>query len=150
MNSAAYITAMGKFLPNAAVDNDAIETVLGMVNGRPSRARRITLRNNGTAFATSGAATLEFPNEWLFLPGEVSASATFEVYATAVGYEPAISGPLNTWLNLGTERAWVNPGGAYDRLEVPLQLQIREVASQVVQATRTIRLTVSVVDLAPG
>ena len=47
MNSAAYITAMGKFLPNAAVDNDAIETVLGMVNGRPSRARRITLRNNG-------------------------------------------------------------------------------------------------------
>jgi 3-oxoacyl-[acyl-carrier-protein] synthase III len=47
MNSAAYITAMGKFLPNAAVDNDAIETVLGMVNDRPSRARRITLRNNG-------------------------------------------------------------------------------------------------------
>jgi 3-oxoacyl-[acyl-carrier-protein] synthase III len=43
----AYITAMGKFLPNVAVDNDAIESVLGMVNGRPSRARRITLRNNG-------------------------------------------------------------------------------------------------------
>ncbi len=38
---------MGKFLPNAAVGNDAIESVLGMVNGRPSRARRITLRNNG-------------------------------------------------------------------------------------------------------
>ena len=45
--SSAYITAMGKFLPNAAVDNEAIEAVLGMVNGRPSRARRITLRNNG-------------------------------------------------------------------------------------------------------
>jgi 3-oxoacyl-[acyl-carrier-protein] synthase III len=43
----AYITAMGKYLPNAAVDNDSIEHVLGMVNGRPSRARRITLRNNG-------------------------------------------------------------------------------------------------------
>jgi 3-oxoacyl-[acyl-carrier-protein] synthase-3 len=47
MNPAAYITAMGKFLPNAAVGNEAIETVLGMVNDRPSRARRITLRNNG-------------------------------------------------------------------------------------------------------
>jgi 3-oxoacyl-[acyl-carrier-protein] synthase III len=42
-----YIVGLGKFLPNAPVDNDAIESVLGMVGGRPSRARRITLRNNG-------------------------------------------------------------------------------------------------------
>jgi 3-oxoacyl-[acyl-carrier-protein] synthase III len=43
----AYIVAMGKFLPNAPVDNERIEQVLGTIDGRPSRAKRITLRNNG-------------------------------------------------------------------------------------------------------
>lgn len=42
-----FIVETGHFLPNAPVDNDAVETVLGKVGGRPSRARRITLRNNG-------------------------------------------------------------------------------------------------------
>jgi 3-oxoacyl-[acyl-carrier-protein] synthase-3 len=42
-----YITRTASFLPNAAVDNDHIEDVLGMVGGRPSRARRLVLRNNG-------------------------------------------------------------------------------------------------------
>lgn len=45
--SDTYIVAMGSFLPNAPVENDAMESVLGMVGGRPSRARHITLRNNG-------------------------------------------------------------------------------------------------------
>ena len=43
----AYIVALGKFLPNAPVSNDQIEQVLGIVGGRPSRAKRLTLRNNG-------------------------------------------------------------------------------------------------------
>ena len=49
MNSSGkvYITRSSAFLPNAPVDNDNIENVLGMVGGRPSRARRIVLRNNG-------------------------------------------------------------------------------------------------------
>lgn len=49
MNSSGkvYITRSAAFLPNAPVDNDNIENVLGMVGGRPSRARRIVLRNNG-------------------------------------------------------------------------------------------------------
>lgn len=49
MNSSGkvYITRSSVFLPNAPVDNDNIEKVLGMVGGRPSRARRIVLRNNG-------------------------------------------------------------------------------------------------------
>ncbi len=42
-----YITNTSAFLPNAPVSNDDIESVLGMVAGRPSRARRIVLRNNG-------------------------------------------------------------------------------------------------------
>lgn len=42
-----YITRTAAFLPNAPVDNDGIEAVLGMIGGRPSRARRIILRSNG-------------------------------------------------------------------------------------------------------
>jgi len=42
-----FITRSAAFLPNAPVDNDNIERVLGMVGGKPSRARRIVLRNNG-------------------------------------------------------------------------------------------------------
>jgi 3-oxoacyl-[acyl-carrier-protein] synthase-3 len=42
-----YITGVGAFLPNAPVDNDGIETVLGPLNGTPSRIKKRILRNNG-------------------------------------------------------------------------------------------------------
>ncbi|TCS36343.1 3-oxoacyl-[acyl-carrier-protein] synthase-3 [Paucimonas lemoignei] len=42
-----YITATGSYLPHEPVGNDEIESVLGMIGGKPSRARRIILRNNG-------------------------------------------------------------------------------------------------------
>ena len=42
-----YITALAKFLPNQPVSNDEMESHLGMIGGKPSRARRIVLRNNG-------------------------------------------------------------------------------------------------------
>lgn len=45
--SRIYVTNTTAFLPNAPVENEDIEQVLGMVGGRPSRARRIVLRNNG-------------------------------------------------------------------------------------------------------
>lgn len=47
MTSKAYITDIASFLPNAPVDNDHIEQVLGTISGRPSRSRKIVLRNNG-------------------------------------------------------------------------------------------------------
>jgi 3-oxoacyl-[acyl-carrier-protein] synthase-3 len=34
-------------MPNSPVDNDGIEGILGMIGGKPSRARRIILRSNG-------------------------------------------------------------------------------------------------------
>lgn len=34
-------------MPNAPVSNDEMEGILGMIGGKPSRARRIVLRNNG-------------------------------------------------------------------------------------------------------
>jgi 3-oxoacyl-[acyl-carrier-protein] synthase-3 len=47
MTEKAYITDIASFLPNAPVGNDDIESVLGMVGGKPSRSRKIVLRNNG-------------------------------------------------------------------------------------------------------
>jgi 3-oxoacyl-[acyl-carrier-protein] synthase III len=41
-----YITRLAKFLPNRPVENDQMEQFLGMVDGKPSKARRIILRNN--------------------------------------------------------------------------------------------------------
>ncbi|HSC47774.1 MAG TPA: beta-ketoacyl-ACP synthase III [Gammaproteobacteria bacterium] len=47
MTGKAYITNLSAFLPNAPIGNDEMESVLGMINGKPSRARRIILRSNG-------------------------------------------------------------------------------------------------------
>ncbi|HEY1992107.1 MAG TPA: beta-ketoacyl-ACP synthase III [Gammaproteobacteria bacterium] len=47
MTGKAYITELSAFLPNAPIENDRMEEVLGMINGKPSRARRIILRSNG-------------------------------------------------------------------------------------------------------
>ena len=42
-----YITRLSKFFPNEPVSNEEMESVLGMVADKPSRARTIVLRNNG-------------------------------------------------------------------------------------------------------
>jgi 3-oxoacyl-[acyl-carrier-protein] synthase-3 len=41
-----FVTRMSKFLPNEPVSNDDIELYLGMVDGKPSRARTKILGNN--------------------------------------------------------------------------------------------------------
>jgi 3-oxoacyl-[acyl-carrier-protein] synthase III len=43
----AYITKVGKFLPNEPVQNDDMELFLGLIHDTASKARRIVLRNNG-------------------------------------------------------------------------------------------------------
>jgi 3-oxoacyl-[acyl-carrier-protein] synthase-3 len=42
-----YINKIAKFLPNEAINNEEMETVLGKIADKPSRARRIILRSNG-------------------------------------------------------------------------------------------------------
>ncbi|GAB6904428.1 conserved hypothetical protein [Desulfosarcina cetonica] len=42
-----YINRLSAFLPGEPVTNDTIEAVLGQVDGLPSRAKRIVLKNNG-------------------------------------------------------------------------------------------------------
>ena len=47
MSSEVFVTATGSQLPLQPVGNDDIEKVLGMVGGKPSKARRLVLRSNG-------------------------------------------------------------------------------------------------------
>lgn len=47
MTKAVYITQSASFMPNAPVDNDNMERILGQAGHRPSRARRTVLRSNG-------------------------------------------------------------------------------------------------------
>lgn len=42
-----YITRIAKYLPYEPVSNDEMESVLGMVDGKPSKVRALILRNNG-------------------------------------------------------------------------------------------------------
>ncbi|MFO7939982.1 MAG: beta-ketoacyl-ACP synthase III [Bacteroidales bacterium] len=42
-----YINHTSSFLPNKPVPNESMETMLGLVDDRPSRSRRIVLRQNG-------------------------------------------------------------------------------------------------------
>jgi len=42
-----YITRTSHFFPNNPVSNDEMEEYLGMINDKPSKSRRIVLRNNG-------------------------------------------------------------------------------------------------------
>ncbi|MCE1242450.1 beta-ketoacyl-ACP synthase III [Oryzomicrobium sp.] len=47
MSTDVFITRTAAYLPFDPVSNDEIEKVLGMVGGKPSRARRVVLRSNG-------------------------------------------------------------------------------------------------------
>lgn len=44
--SEVYITRLAKYLPNEPVSNDMMEDFLGKIDGRPSKAKGIVLRNN--------------------------------------------------------------------------------------------------------
>lgn len=47
MSNEVFLTRTAAYMPLEPVGNDEMEAVLGMVGGRPSKARRIVLRNNG-------------------------------------------------------------------------------------------------------
>lgn len=42
-----YIIRTAHFLPNDPISNDEMEEYLGLIHGKPSKSRRIVLRNNG-------------------------------------------------------------------------------------------------------
>lgn len=47
MSGRVFINKIEKFLPNEPVSNDEMEQILGEINNKPSKSRRIILRNNG-------------------------------------------------------------------------------------------------------
>lgn len=47
VNQNVYIIRASKFLPNLPISNDQMELYLGMIEGKPSKARPIVLRSNG-------------------------------------------------------------------------------------------------------
>lgn len=42
-----YITSTGHFLPGPAINNDEMESILGLVHGKPSRLKKKILQSNG-------------------------------------------------------------------------------------------------------
>jgi len=46
MSRSVYITRLSKFLPNNPIPNEEIESFVGLINGAPSRAKHLILRNN--------------------------------------------------------------------------------------------------------
>ncbi len=44
--SEVYINSVSAFFPNEPVDNDNIENVLGMIDGKASLVKKIVLRSN--------------------------------------------------------------------------------------------------------
>lgn len=47
MMNPVYIRRLAAFLPGEPIDNERMESLLGQIDHRPSRARRLVLRNNG-------------------------------------------------------------------------------------------------------
>jgi len=47
MKAKVYITSVSKFLPNSPVNNEDMEKYLGLINSKPSRTKRIVLKQNG-------------------------------------------------------------------------------------------------------
>jgi 3-oxoacyl-[acyl-carrier-protein] synthase III len=46
MSKSVYINRLAKFLPNKPISNDEMESYLGLVDGNPSKAKPLVLRNN--------------------------------------------------------------------------------------------------------
>ena len=47
MSNQVYINATSAYFPNGPVSNDVMEEYLGYIDGRPSKSKKIVLRNNG-------------------------------------------------------------------------------------------------------
>ncbi|MDD5722772.1 MAG: beta-ketoacyl-ACP synthase III [Syntrophales bacterium] len=82
MAGKAYITGLAAYLPNEAVANDRMEEFLGRINGKPSRARAIVLRNNGITsryYAMDAAGNMTHSN------AELAANAVRQLFDSSFG-----------------------------------------------------------------
>jgi 3-oxoacyl-[acyl-carrier-protein] synthase-3 len=79
-----YITGMAKYLPNGPVANDRMEELLGKINGRPSRARTIVLKNNGI---TSRHYAIDKEGNFTHTNAELAANAIRGLFTPSFGIE---------------------------------------------------------------
>lgn len=82
MTGKAYITGLASFLPNDPVANDSMEDFLGRINGRPSRARTIVLRNNGIK---SRHYALDREGNFTHTNAEMAAAAVKKLFGPSFG-----------------------------------------------------------------
>jgi hypothetical protein len=112
------------------------------------------LASNGIASISVGTGVLNpIPGEWL-----VGGTASdYEVRATLVGTigvpPGSTSGTFGSWLSLGTTRLWyvevTEFGIGTSTAELEMTVEIRDAATQTVQATATINLEARSTDTAP-
>ncbi|MDQ5984724.1 MAG: 3-oxoacyl-[acyl-carrier-protein] synthase 3 [Syntrophus sp. SKADARSKE-3] len=84
MSDKAYITRTASFMPNEPVVNDDMEGILGTINGKPSRGRRIVLKSNGIKtrhYATTDGETFTHTN------AELAANAVRGILNSAFGLD---------------------------------------------------------------
>ncbi|MEO7995528.1 MAG: beta-ketoacyl synthase N-terminal-like domain-containing protein, partial [bacterium] len=88
--NAVYCTSLGAYLPGAPIDNDQMETVLGLIGGQPSRLKARVLKSNGIRtrhYALDGAQQTTVQNEEM-------ASAAIQACLTQSPWEPSDIGML--------------------------------------------------------
>ncbi len=82
MPAHAYITNIARYLPNDPIANDRMEDFLGRINGRPSRARKIVLKNNGI---TSRHYALDEESRLTHSNAELAAHAIRKLFTPSFG-----------------------------------------------------------------
>jgi 3-oxoacyl-[acyl-carrier-protein] synthase-3 len=82
MSGKVYITELASFLPNEPVANDSMENYLGRINGRPSRARTIVLKNNGIK---SRHYALDNEGNFTHTNAEMAAEAVRKLFGPSFG-----------------------------------------------------------------
>jgi hypothetical protein len=111
-----------------------------------SREATVRMYNDGRLSTEEvGGSELFRPNDWAVpQPVTTGVSSLYEVYATLVNYGPGATvsstGTFGAWLGLGTQREWSAETDT-DGTTFGVHLQIRDVATQVVQATGVYYLT---------
>lgn len=145
----------GVFIIVQVRNQDVNISVMGS-NAGNTQTVSISFQNNGlirhtifTGGDDSGEVVL--PDEWAaFGEIEVAQAALFEIRATLLSSSSTLgtetfTGTMDTWLSLDTSRTWQLSSPFPSDLEVPntiytIRIEIREVASELVQATATIYL----------
>ena len=74
-----YINRTSHYFPNNPVSNDEMEEYLGYINGKPSKSRRIVLRNNGI---TNRYYALEKGGKTTHTNAQLTAEAIKELFKT--------------------------------------------------------------------